>query len=65
MKKILLTGSTGFIGSEILKSLPNNYKIYITLRKRVKNLQKNKFNSDIIQKSQSINQKLKKIKLTM
>ena len=34
MKKILLTGSTGFIGSELLKSLSNYNKVYITLRKK-------------------------------
>ena len=34
MKKILLTGSTGFIGSNILLTLKNNkYKIYVTIHK--------------------------------
>ena len=35
MKKILLTGSTGFIGSNILLTLSKNnkYKIYVTINK--------------------------------
>ena len=35
MKKILLTGSTGFIGSNILLTLNKNnkYKIYVTINK--------------------------------
>ena len=35
MKKILLTGSTGFIGSNILLTLNKNnkYKIYVTIHK--------------------------------
>tara|TARA_B100000963_G_scaffold349920_1_gene359522 strand:+ start:4230 stop:5081 length:852 start_codon:yes stop_codon:yes gene_type:complete len=36
VKKILLTGATGFIGSELLKNLSNYNKVYITLRKRHK-----------------------------
>ena len=42
MKKILLTGATGFIGSELLKNLSNYNKVYITLRKRHKINPKNK-----------------------
>ena len=34
MNKILLTGSTGFIGSALLDNLSKNNKIYITLRKK-------------------------------
>ncbi len=64
MKKILLTGSTGFIGSEILKNLPTNYKIYITLRRRVKDLQKNKNLIQILFKNHNqLNKKLSKIKI--
>tara|TARA_B100001121_G_scaffold88251_1_gene78343 strand:+ start:475 stop:1326 length:852 start_codon:yes stop_codon:yes gene_type:complete len=42
VKKILLTGATGFIGSELLKNLSNYNKVYITLRKRHKINPKNK-----------------------
>ena len=64
MKKILLTGSTGFIGSEILKNLPTNNIIYITLRKRVKNLKKNKNVVQILFKNHNqLNKRLKKIKI--
>ena len=34
MNKILLTGSTGFIGAELLKKLSNKNIIFITLRKK-------------------------------
>tara|TARA_B100000989_G_scaffold166430_1_gene124437 strand:- start:1768 stop:2619 length:852 start_codon:yes stop_codon:yes gene_type:complete len=34
---ILITGCTGFIGSNILKRLKNNNKVYIILRKKIKN----------------------------
>ena len=37
INKILLTGSSGFIGFELLKNLSKNYKVYITLRKKNKN----------------------------
>ena len=36
MQNILITGSTGFIGSNILKSLINNSNIYITTRNKNK-----------------------------
>ena len=49
---ILITGSTGFIGSNILKRLKKNNKIYIILRKKIsnsefrnKNIKKIYFNS--------------------
>ena len=34
MQKILLTGSTGFIGSELLKDLSKDKRVYLTLRKK-------------------------------
>ena len=34
MNKILLTGSTGFIGAELLKKLSHKNIIFITLRKK-------------------------------
>ena len=64
MKKILLTGSTGFIGSEILKNIPPNYKAYITLRKKVKVFYKNRNIIQIIFKNhKQLDKKLKKIKV--
>tara|TARA_Y100000996_G_scaffold393908_1_gene357804 strand:- start:534 stop:1385 length:852 start_codon:yes stop_codon:yes gene_type:complete len=64
VKKILLTGSTGFIGSELLKNLSTNYKVYITLRKKIKISYKNK---NIIQilftNYNQLNEKLKIIKV--
>ena len=42
MKKILLTGSTGFIGSQLLDELSKNYKIYVTLRIKTKKKLENK-----------------------
>ena len=44
MKKILITGSTGFIGSSLFLNLKGKYKIYLVLRKKNKkkpNLGKN------------------------
>ena len=38
MKKILITGSTGFIGSYLLKSFYKKNIIYIILRDKSKNL---------------------------
>ena len=64
MKKILLTGSTGFIGSEILKNIATNYKIYITLRKKVKILYNNKNIIQVLFKNhKQLDKKLKKIKV--
>ncbi len=34
MKKILITGSTGFIGSSLFLNLKDKYKIYLVLRKK-------------------------------
>lgn len=62
MNKILLTGSTGFIGSQFLKNLSKNNKVYVTLRKKNKKISKNKniikvyFNN-----FNNLNNKLKKI----
>ena len=35
-KKILITGATGFVGSNILQKLNNNYKIFIIVRNKKK-----------------------------
>ena len=64
MKNILLTGSTGFIGSELLKYLSNYNKVYITVRKKYKinsnnkNITKIYFNSH-----KNLSYKIKKIKI--
>ena len=42
MKKILLTGSTGFVGSALLRSLSKKYKVYVFLRKKNQKVLKNK-----------------------
>ena len=64
MKNILLTGSTGFIGSELLKYLSNYNKVYITVRKKYKinsnnkNIKKIYFNSH-----KNLSYKIKKLKI--
>ena len=64
MKKILLTGSTGFIGSELLKNLSENNIIYVTIRTKNKKNKKNKNIREIFFQSYSkLNNKLKKIKV--
>ena len=62
MKKILLTGSTGFIGSELLKRFSKNYQIYVIIRKKNFAYYKNK-NINIIyfKDYKKLNDKLKKI----
>jgi len=62
-KKILITGSTGFIGSKIFEEFSKNNKIYIILRnkkkiKRVKNL-----NIIYYRDFDNLNFQLKKIKV--
>ena len=64
MKNILLTGSTGFIGSELLKNLSSYNKVYITVRKKYKinsnnkNIIKIHFNS-----YKNLSHKFKKLKI--
>ena len=59
MRKILLTGSTGFIGSAILNKLSKNYEICCLNRKNIKQSKKHK---NIYFKSYNdLNFKLKKI----
>ena len=64
MKNILLTGSTGFIGSELLRYLSSYNKVYITVRKKFKINSNNKniikiyFNSH-----KNLNYKIKKLKI--
>ncbi len=64
MNKILLTGSSGFIGCELLKDLSKNHKVYITLRKKNKNQLKNKNIVEIyFNNYETLNKKLKKVKI--
>ena len=64
INKILLTGSSGFIGFELLKNLSKNYKVYITLRKKNKNQFKNKNIVEIyFNNYETLNKKLKKIRI--
>ena len=64
MKNILLTGSTGFIGSELLKYLSSYNKVFITVRKKNKINSNNKniikiyFNSH-----KNLSYKIKKLKI--
>ncbi len=64
MNKILLTGTTGFIGSQLLHSLSKDYKIYIILRKKNKKIITNKNIVKInLDNYDNFNKKLKKIKV--
>ncbi len=65
MQKILLTGSSGFIGSNIVQILSKKYKIYLIVRKKsLERFNKNK-NIKFIKfhNYESLNSKLKKIKV--
>ena len=64
MIKILLTGSTGFIGSYLLKKLCKKNKIYVILRKKRNNLLTNKNIKQIYYNNyKDLNKKIKKIKV--
>ena len=65
MHKILLTGSSGFIGSNILNNFSKKNKFYLILRKKPnKKILKNKNIKIIkIKNYESLNDKLKKIKV--
>ncbi len=64
MKNILLTGSTGFIGSEILKYLSNYNKVYITVRKKYKINSNNKnINKIYFNSHKNLSYKIKKLKI--
>lgn len=64
MKKILLTGSTGFIGSELLNFLSKKNKIYILLRKKNKRFKReNNIKTIYFKNYNQLNKKLNKIKV--
>ena len=64
MKKILLTGSTGFIGSTLVKVLSKKYLIYIILRKKNRKFSKNKNIIKIKYNNlKNLNNKLRKLKI--
>jgi len=64
MNKILLTGSTGFIGSELLKDLSQDNKVYVILRKKLKNNQRHKNVVQIYYNNyKNLNNKIKKLKI--
>ena len=66
MKKILITGSNGFVGKNILIELLSKYKIYVTVRKEFfrqrKRTDKNLL-FIIFKNHNDLNIKLKKIKV--
>lgn len=63
MKKILLTGSTGFIGSELLADLSKDHKIYIILRKNKKILKNKNVTKIIYSNFKNLNNKLSKLRV--
>ena len=64
MKNILLTGSTGFIGSELLKYLSNYNKVYITVRKKYKiNLNNKNIIKIYFNSYKNLSYKIKKLKI--
>ena len=65
MHKILLTGSTGFIGSNILNNFSEEYKFYIVVRKKISKKISIKKNVKVInfKSYETLNSKLKKIKV--
>ena len=65
MRKILLTGSSGFIGSNILNIFSKYYKFYILVRKKPSNKYLKNKNISVIKfkNYNSLNSKLNKIKV--
>ncbi len=65
MYKILLTGSTGFIGSNILDNFSEEYKFYIIVRKKISKKISIKKNVKVIyfKNYEMLNSKLKKLKV--
>ena len=63
MRKILLTGATGFIGSALVKNLSKNNEIYVILRKKKKIKISNKINKIFFSNYSELDKKIKKIKV--
>ena len=64
MQRLLLTGSTGFIGSQILSEFSKDYIIFITSRNKKKKYFKSKNINEInFQNYDELNRNLKKIKI--
>ncbi len=65
MYKILLTGSSGFIGSNILNNFSKKHKIYIVVRKKISKrlLKRNNIKVINFKSYESLNSNLKKIKV--
>ena len=63
VKKILLTGSTGFIGSELLADLSKDNKIYIILRKNKKILKNKNVTKVIYSNFKNLNKELSKLRI--
>jgi len=63
VNKILLTGSTGFIGSALVKNLSQNNKIYVILRKKKEIKLSNKINKIFFVNYSDLDKKIKKIKV--
>jgi len=63
--KILLTGSSGFIGSNILNNFSKKHKIYIVVRKKISKrlLKRNNIKVINFKSYESLNSNLKKIKV--
>ena len=63
MKNLLITGSTGFIGSNILNSLLKNYNIFVTSRR--KSFKQKNVTKIYFKNHDDLNNKLKKIRIDM
>ena len=61
MRKILLTGATGFIGSALIENLSQNNEIYVILRKKKKIKISNKINKIFFSNYSELDKKIKKI----
>ncbi len=63
MNKILLTGSTGFIGSQLLKNFTLNNKVYVIIRKKSYNSKNKNIINIPFKDFDKLNKDLKKIKV--
>jgi len=63
MKNILLTGCTGFIGSNILKEISKKNKIFLIIRKKGKKIIKKNEKYIYYKNYKELNNKLKKLKI--